>query len=144
VAKKERNLCGPCAVYLISKITYVLSGGTETMRVRLTRRPGQSGTAAYVAEYGDRLICVRYRYDAQRRRRYKTVEIIVEERPWSPPLRPDTLVGVRLDYTEATLRRAIQAAGAVWRPKLKVWALTYAEAMRLGLRDHIVGAIADL
>jgi hypothetical protein len=114
------------------------------MRVRLTRRPGQPGTAAYVAEYGDRLICVRYRYDAQRKRRYKTAEIIVEERPWSPPLRPDTLVGVRLDYREVALRRAVQAAGAIWRVKLNAWELTYAEAMRLGLRDHIVGAIADL
>jgi hypothetical protein len=55
------------------------------MRVRLVRRPGQHGTLAYVEQYGDRLVCVRYRYDAAARRRYKTVEIIVEEAPWSPP-----------------------------------------------------------
>lgn len=59
-------------------------GRANDMRVRLVRRPGQHGTRAYVEQYGDRLICVRYRYDEAARRRYKTVEIIVEEAPWSP------------------------------------------------------------
>ena len=31
---------------------------------------------------GDRLLCVRYRYDAEEKRRYKTVELIVEEAAW--------------------------------------------------------------
>jgi hypothetical protein len=55
------------------------------MRVRLVRRPGQPGTREYVEEYGDRLICVRYRYDAATQRRYKTIELIVDEAPWAPP-----------------------------------------------------------
>lgn len=54
------------------------------MRVRLVRRPGQHGTRAYVERYGNRLVCVRYRYDTAAGRRYKTVEIIVEEAPWAP------------------------------------------------------------
>ena len=33
------------------------------MRTRLTLKPGQRGTKQLVAEYGDRLVCVRYRYD---------------------------------------------------------------------------------
>lgn len=55
------------------------------MRVRLVRRPGQHGTREYLEEYGDRLVCVRYRYDAAAGRRYKTIEIIVGEAPWAPP-----------------------------------------------------------
>jgi len=51
------------------------------MRTRLTLQPGQSGTKELVEQYGDRLVCVRYRYDATRRRRFKTVELIVEEAP---------------------------------------------------------------
>jgi hypothetical protein len=37
-----------------------------------------------LAEYGDRLICVRYRSDAQRKKRMKTVELVVAERDWKP------------------------------------------------------------
>jgi hypothetical protein len=37
--------------------------------VRLHLKPGQEGTKRLLAQYGDSLICVRYRYDAQRNRR---------------------------------------------------------------------------
>ena len=45
-----------------------------TPPVRLHLKPGQKGTKQLLAQYGDRLICVRYRYDAQRKKRFKTVE----------------------------------------------------------------------
>lgn len=54
------------------------------MRVRLVRRPGQHGTKTYMEQYGDKLVCVRYRYDQATKRRYKTIEIVVEEAPWEP------------------------------------------------------------
>ncbi len=57
------------------------------MQTRLSLRPGQKGTKKLVVEYGDRLVAVRYRYDAERQRRYKTVELVVEESPWSPRIR---------------------------------------------------------
>ena len=50
-------------------------------------KPGQKGSKRWVEQYGDKLLCVRYRYDEQRRVRLKTVEIVVEERPWQPPFR---------------------------------------------------------
>jgi len=53
--------------------------------VRLHLKPGQKGTKQLLAQYGDRLICVRYRYDAQRKKRFKTVELLVAERDWEPP-----------------------------------------------------------
>jgi hypothetical protein len=34
------------------------------MHVLAMRRPGQRGTRKLVTRYGDRLVCVRYRYDA--------------------------------------------------------------------------------
>ncbi len=34
--------------------------------------------------YGDRLVCVRYRDDAEGQRKITTVEIVAEERPWHP------------------------------------------------------------
>jgi hypothetical protein len=57
------------------------------MQTRLSLRPGQKGTKKLVIEYGDRLVAVRYRYDVDRQRRYKTVELVVEESPWSPRIK---------------------------------------------------------
>ena len=54
------------------------------MHVRTTLRPGDRGTRALVSEFGERLVCVRYRYDPENRKRYKTAELIVDERPWTP------------------------------------------------------------
>ncbi|RMD79129.1 MAG: hypothetical protein D6823_05000, partial [Chloroflexi bacterium] len=54
------------------------------MRTRLKLKPGQRGTKKLQALYGDRLICVRYRYDAESGRRLKTIELIVEEKVWVP------------------------------------------------------------
>ena len=55
------------------------------MRTRLRLEPGQKGTKQLLAQYGDRLICVRYRYDPKRKKRLKTVELLVAERDWEPP-----------------------------------------------------------
>jgi len=40
----------------------------------------------YVEQYGDALVCVRYRYDVATHKQYKTVEIIVSESDWTPRL----------------------------------------------------------
>jgi hypothetical protein len=50
------------------------------MRTRLHLKPSQKGTKQLLAPYGNRLICVRYRYDPQRKKRLKTVELLVGER----------------------------------------------------------------
>ena len=58
------------------------------MHIRSTVHPGQRGTKKLLTQFGDRLVCVRYRYDDQRQKRIKTVELIVEEKiGWLPPSR---------------------------------------------------------
>ncbi len=52
------------------------------MRVRLTLKPGQTGTKGPLARYGMRLVCVRYRYDEQTHQRVKTVELIEDRTDW--------------------------------------------------------------
>jgi len=59
----------------------------STARTRLSLRPGERGTKKLLAEYGDPLVCVRYRYDERNARRFKTVELVVEEAPWWPEVR---------------------------------------------------------
>lgn len=54
------------------------------MRTRLKLKPGQRGTKKLLNQYGEQLVCVRYRYDAERKKRFKTVELIVDEIDWEP------------------------------------------------------------
>ncbi len=83
------------------------------MEIRLTLRPGMSGTKKLLARYGERLVCVRYRYDRATGRRVKTAELIVEDVAWAgrarKPRRNDhDLVGVRIDWKESELRAAVK------------------------------------
>ena len=55
------------------------------MEIRTVRRPGERGTQQLAAKYGERLVCVRYRYDQAKSKRYKTVELIAAEEDWRPP-----------------------------------------------------------
>ena len=48
-------------------------------------KPGQDGTKRLVEQYGDKLLCVRYRFDETRGVKVKTVELIVDERPLTKP-----------------------------------------------------------
>lgn len=112
----------------------------EPMRARATLQPGQPGTKALLKTYGDRLICVRYRYDSSRRKRYKTVELIVDEADWTPPVTaptPDTLVYLRVVWGEAAVARRIKAAGGQWQRRYKLWALPYGQAEHLDLLDRL-------
>ncbi len=55
--------------------------GIKTARdalVRATLHPGKSGTKRLTAKYGDKLVCVRKRYDDQYS--YTTVEIVVSKK----------------------------------------------------------------
>jgi len=110
------------------------------MRTRLVRRPGQHGTKDLVDRYGDRLVCVRYRYVSIEKKRYKTVELSVEVVDWSPPLAPDTIVSLRVALHERDLQHSIRAAGGTWHRSRRVWELRYDQAMALGLTDRIVTA----
>ena len=55
------------------------------MITRLKLKPGQHGTKALVEKYGDALVCVRYRYDAEGTIRLKTVELVEEKKELKPP-----------------------------------------------------------
>ena len=112
------------------------------METRLSLAPGQNGTKKLLARYGDRLICVRYRYDAKRGVRHKTVELIVESVPWAPHARtrrgtPNDMVGVRIDYAEAALRERVKNAGGIWRARQRLWEIDWKTVRELGLHDRV-------
>jgi len=105
--------------------------------------PGQPGTKKLVKEYGDKLFCVRYRYDSQQQRKIKTVELIVEEGIWEPNLRKipgNKLVHVRIDYKEAYLRKVVKGAGGRWDGEKKLWGMPYKEVIQLKLKDRMINS----
>ena len=119
---------------------------SSTAQVRLHLKPGQKGTKQLLAQYGDRLICVRYRYDAQRKKRFKTVELLVAERDWQPP-RPcfahDQIVGLRVAFADVAVRDRVKQAGGTWNPERRVWQLRYDRVVALGLTGRIVDELAS-
>ena len=73
-------------------------------------------TAVLVARaIGDRLVCVRYRYDEAKDKRFTTVELLETVSIWKRehPLQPNETaainggrrLGVRIDYWETELRK---------------------------------------
>ena len=115
-------------------------------RVRLHLKPGQKGTKRLVAEYGDRLICVRYRYDARRKKRLKTVELLVAEADWDPPrarVTPDRIVALRVAFADMAVRDQVKQAGGRWDAQRRVWHLRYDRVLALGLAARVVAEPAS-
>ena len=110
------------------------------MITRLKLKPGQKGTKKLVAEYGDALVCVRYRYDRVNRMRAKTAEIIVEKKAWAPPAyyQENEIVPVRIGFNENDLRNKARAAGGRWNPDAKLWFIPFGRIKGTELEKHIV------
>ena len=62
------------------------------MKTHTSLKPGQKGTKRLVEQYGKALLCVRYRLDTMRGIRLKTVELVVEEKPYRPCMRYQTRI----------------------------------------------------
>jgi hypothetical protein len=106
------------------------------MRVRLTLKPGKKGTKRLLQRYGRRLVCVRYRYDERTQVRYKTIEVIIDERKWVRELSDKQVVGIRLKASERVQRWRVKQAGGVWDPSVRLWRLEWGGVRALGLEDR--------
>lgn len=110
------------------------------MKTRLTLKPGQKGTKQLTDKYGDALLCVRFRYDDETGKRFKTVELIVEQGDWTPPVpryEPDVLVPLRIDASNMPLRVRVKAAGGRWFPEELLWYVKYGAIAGGPLEKHI-------
>lgn len=80
-------------------------------------KAGAKRTKRLVEQYGEALLCVRYRYDAEAHKQYKTVEFVVSESEWTPPPAkyPDgTLVPLKIGINETALQNLARAVGGQW------------------------------
>ena len=114
---------------------------SSKQRTRLTLHPDQDGAGQLRDRYGERLVCIRYRYDETKKQRWKTVELIVEEWPWAAPLprrKKEDIVLVKVAFHERELRQHIKEGGGVWNPDQQAWEMRYDRAIALGLTQRIV------
>lgn len=110
------------------------------MKTRLILKPGQKGTKRLTEKYGDALVCVRFRYDAELRQRLKTVELVVEKADWTPPpprFAADSLVPLHIEGYEKELRAQAKAAGGRWNPEKQLWFVQYGKIAGTQLEKHI-------
>jgi len=116
------------------------------MHVKATLAPGQNGTKQLVQQYGDQLVCVRYRYDKARQKRIKTVELIVDEQDWIPGviIPVDHPVALKIGFGETELRQQIKKAGGYWNPQQKAWILAYRKVLQMGLEQRMMDELAGL
>ena len=111
------------------------------MITRRTLWPGDPGTKKIVEQFGKDLICVRYRYDAVRRKCYKTVELIFETHEWIPDnsrIPPNKIVSIKTRPDEITLHTVIRQHGGKWNTLKRVWKLKYETVKKLNLESRIV------
>ena len=117
------------------------------MKTVVKLKPGQKGTKKLLAQYGDALLCVRYRYDVTGRK-FKTVEIVVSDSEWTPPppkYPPSALVALRIGVEEKTLQRHAKAAGGVWDRERHIWLIRYGNVpgVLVGRIDRVVHEQAE-
>lgn len=102
---------------------------------------GTPGTKKMVEQYGEKLLCVRYRYDIEKKIKYKTVEIIVDKGFWDSDARLEKgkrKVEIRVGFNEIETRTKVKDAGGIWNREKKVWVIDYGVVKELGLGDRIV------
>lgn len=112
------------------------------MRTKRKLLPGDPGTKKLLAKYGEKLVCVRYRYDAAGRKKIKTVELIEEESTWEPDrnrMPANKIVKVNVAYGEIEVGRMVRRVGGRWNREEKVWEAPYVHVVNLGLQSRMKG-----
>lgn len=110
--------------------------------IRMKLSAGHPGSRRYHQQFGDALVCVRYRIHPQTAKRYTTVEIVVDERQFPTPaqansLGMDEIVAVGISIQETRLWNKVQQAGARWDDGRQAWLLPLRMAQHLGLHGRV-------
>lgn len=112
--------------------------GASISSLRVVKKLAVSAPGAKMLhrQFGDSLVCVRHRVNADASIRHVTVELLVDSRPVVPILQQT--VAVKLERHERALQRLVHAAGARWDPKRLVWRLPKRLVALLRLKDRVI------
>ena len=111
------------------------------MKILRTLLPGKHGTKKLVDQYGEDLVCVRYRYDLKQEQRLTTVEIIVDQKKWNlheSRVPPNKIMNLKIEYGEREIAQQVKSLGGRWDRQKKVWKLQFRYVQILKLEDRIV------
>lgn len=114
------------------------SPGELVSKLRVTKKLAASnrGAIKLSQQFGETLVCVRHRVDAEARYRYTTVELLVDKAEMQA--RQPQMVNIKVDPKEYGLRTVVRAAGAVWDYRLGLWRMPKRVATILRLTRRIV------
>lgn len=104
----------------------------------VTLRPGARGTIQLVRKYGAKLMFVRYRYMPDIQTRYKTVEIIVDEKPWVPQDTPLDYLSLYVADDEQDVGQCIEMHGGKWDTIRQLWLLPAYKVHMLGMEHRVI------
>lgn len=104
-------------------------------RVTKTMQPGDRGAVRLMRQYGDALVCVRYRTSGTGEERLTTIELVVERAVIRK--RSDDIVAFKIKDNEAQLRREALRRGASFDPRSRLWKLPRHEVISMGLFHRI-------
>jgi hypothetical protein len=113
---------------------------THQLPVVKKMAPGQPGTKRWSTEFGEALVCVRYRHDLANGERIVTVELATHRAALRTRAKDTDEVAVRIGWEETALRILARDQGALWDRRQRVWRMTRAQAKQLRLIDRIVEA----
>lgn len=106
------------------------------MKTKRKLNAGKPGTKRLLKEYGENLVCVRYKYDKFTWRKQRTIELILDEDDWIPT--KDEIVFIRIDYGEKDLGIQVKNNGGVWNKNKQLWEVAISKVIELNLKDRIV------
>lgn len=112
------------------------------MDITKTLHPGDMGTKRLLQQYGEQLICVRYRIDKLNQKRFTSVELIVDEKPYIS-FKPSVKAWVKIHFNEMELRQQAKEAGARWLKDEKVWEMDYQIVKKLRLKKRIIKRVTN-
>ncbi|HOD62087.1 MAG TPA: hypothetical protein PKG96_08300 [Bacilli bacterium] len=104
-------------------------------------RPGQQGTKKLVEQYGDRLLNVRYIYNAISEVKMKTVVLVEEQKPWTKKrqyIPPNKIMHLKVEYDEVQIRNLVKSCGGRWNKEKGYWEIAYRQVQILGLENRIL------
>ena len=119
------------------------------MEIRKTLSPGEPGTKQHQRRFGEKLVCVRYRYNDEKKQRYTTVELIVDQRPYihyhakaekktQAPEEKNKQVYLRIPFNDLEARNTVKKAGGSWDAVKRAWKIDKQTAIEIGMKERMI------